>query len=365
MSVHTLADGRFYVHYRDRQNKGKWKRKYFGRGLEAEKKANDFNDSLNLRKHESKDTSKPFEILVNAYMDAKVSKVQKSTLDNFLWKMDGVILPTLGRNIRAMAMTHERMDRYVNDRLKAKNKNGGTIKRTTVHRELSDIRAVLNWAAKRRYIAFNPLKDYEMPKRDDDDTIHYPTAAEIAGILRHAPEQLSRAVKISYYTGLRPGRRELFSMQWCNIDFDAATITVKSAKKGGKYKFREVPIHPDFLAELRTWYLKDGAPDGYIVHYRGRPVKSLKKSFAAAKRKAKIKRRLRLYDIRHCFASLLLKHHADLKSTSELLGHSRPDTTMKFYQHTDAAMHRDAISRLPAIDTTVIPQESGTIKKAA
>jgi integrase len=261
-------------------------------------------------------------------------------------------------------MTPERMDRYVNERLKAKNKNGGTIKRTTVHRELSDIKAVLNWAVKRRYIAFNHLDKYEMPKRDDE-TIIYPTVAEIKAILKHAPEHLKRAIKISYYVGLRPGVRELFNMQWHHVDFEAATITVKSAKKGGKFKFRSVPIHPDFLAQLKAWYKADASTDGYIVHYRGKPVKSLKKSFASAKRHAKIKRRIRLYDFRHCFASLLLKNHADLKATSEILGHSRPDTTMKFYQATDTQMHRDAINRLPSIDNTLIPQESGTIKKAA
>jgi hypothetical protein len=121
MSVHQLKDGRWYVHFRDRQQKGKWRRKYFGRGVKAEKQARDFNDSLNLRKHESKDTSAFFVDLVNAYAEAKLSRIQETTLENFMWKMKGVMLPQLG-HVRAMSLTPKRINRYINTRLKAKTK---------------------------------------------------------------------------------------------------------------------------------------------------------------------------------------------------------------------------------------------------
>jgi len=51
----------------------------------------------------------------------------------------------------------------------------------------------------------------------------------------------------------------------------------------------------------------------------------------AAKKRAGINRRLRIYDFRHSFATTVLGQEADLKSTSEILGHSRPETTMKHY----------------------------------
>ena len=82
-------------------------------------------------------------------------------------------------------------------------------------------------------------------------------------------------------------------------------------------------------------------------------MKVLKKSFKKAKEKAKITRRLRMYDFRHAFATQLLRHHADLKSTSQLLGHTRTDTTTRIYQHVDFEMHQDAVSRLPAIDLDI------------
>ena len=363
MSFHQLTDGRWFVQYPDKLRPGKKKRKYFGRGLEAEQKAIEFNESLQLRKQGSrkpKDNSAYFSDLVNEYAGARLSHIQESTLTNFMYKMKGVILPELGA-IPAMSITPKKIDGYIKTRLtksrtiKRVTKTGAiktrTIKpakKTTIHRELSDIKAVLNWAVRRKMIAFNPIEKYEMPKRDDE-VILYPGENEINAILNHSAPHLVRAISISYYTGLRPGEKELYSMKWHHVDFRANTILVKSAKKGAKYKHRIVPLHPEFTATLKQWYDEDNSPNGSIIHYRGKRVRSLKKSFATAKQKAGVTRRLRLYDFRHCFASLLLKNSADLKATSELLGHSRTDTTTRIYQHTDFKMHQDAVSKLPAI----------------
>ena len=207
-----------------------------------------------------------------------------------------------------------------------------------------------------------------MPKRDDD-VILYPGESEINAILNHAPERLKRAICISYYTGLRPGEKELFSMQWNQVDFNANTIMVKSARKGSRYIHRIVPIHLQLTALLRQWF-DQGENKGHVIQYRGKPVKSLKKVFKNTKEKAGITRRLRLYDFRHAFVSLLLKNSADLKATSEIAGHSRTDTTTRIYQHTDFKMHQDAISRLPALElgnpekkvTKVIPLKSRAAK---
>jgi integrase len=289
--------------------------------------------------------------LVNSYAEAKVGIIQESSLTNFMWKMDGVILPQLGQ-LRAMNITPKRIDQYIGRRLKSKNRRGGSIKRTTIHREISDIKAVLNWAERRQYIAFNPITKYEMPKRDDA-IILPPSPDEIKSILKHSPDRLLRAISLSYYTGLRPGRRELYSLKWSDVDFTGGTIMVTSAKKGGHFKYRMVPIHPDFVEVLNQWRDQDNNPDGPIIHYRKKPVKSLKKIFNQVKEKAGINRRLTMYSFRHAFATLLLKHNADLKSTSELLGHSRTDTTTRIYQHVDFEMHKEAVKKLPAIDLTI------------
>jgi integrase len=374
MSVSQLKDGRWIVYFRPGTlpDDPKRTREYFGRGLEGERMARDRDDELHrlhLRawtRRTPRSHSLRFEQLVQPYVDSKMGSMSSSTRDRFLQKMASVILPIIGP-LRALNMTPDRMDRYVIERLtspvmrymgrgkfkKIVDPQTGKprmIKRSTIHREISDIKAVLSWAAnpKRRYIAKNPLDGYEMPQRDDE-IILPPTKTEVNAMMANAPPHLVRALSVSYYTGLRPGAVELFSLRWSDIDWDGRAILIRSAKKGGP-RMRLLPIHKDFLDQLRRWYEEDRKPGGHIIHYRGRPIKRMHKAFQTAKKKAGISRRLRPYDFRHAFATTLLRQRSDLKGTSELLGHSRPDTTMRIYQHTDLELHRHIIGLLPALD---------------
>lgn len=360
MSVHQKRDGRWFAVWIDPKTR-RQRARMFGRGPEAERAARDFNSSIPSRRYEHRTPtpgSATFSDLANSYAESRVGIMEKVSLDNWLWKMRGIIFPALG-HLRAMDITPARLDRYVKARLSTLKKNDrpdlGTIKRTTVHRELSDIRAVLNWAARRRYIPFNPAAAYEMPKRDDA-IILPPTINEISAIVRVAPEHLARAIVISYYTGLRPGPRELFSLNWSDVDFDSGTITVRSARKGGS-RWRIVPIHRAMFPLLTSWrsadHITGDAHDAPIIHFAGQRIASIKKAYITAKRRAGIARRLPLYALRHAFATETLRGSADLKSVSALLGHTRTDTTTRIYQHINTAQTRDAVERLPALDVPV------------
>ena len=115
-----------------------------------------------------------------------------------------------------------------------------------------------------------------------------------------------------------------------------------------------ISIHDDFLPVLQGWRdadLSNGKNDGdYIITYRGKPVDRISRAFATVKRKAGITRKLPPYAFRHGFAAGVLAAVADLKSTSEILGHSRSDTTTRIYQHTDMELHRRSIGKLPALE---------------
>lgn len=135
MSVHQKKDGRWFVQYPDKLRPGTKKRKYFGRGPEAEQKAIAFNESLNLGKQGRKkqsDQSAYFVDLVNEYAAGRLAHIQESTLDNFMFKMQGVILPAF-HNMRAMSITPKAVDKYVKDRLTKTR----TVKQTTKTARLS------------------------------------------------------------------------------------------------------------------------------------------------------------------------------------------------------------------------------------
>lgn len=372
MAITQKSDGRWCVYYRDSES-GRQIWKYFGRGIEAEKNAREYNAALDLRSYEQRtprQQSPLFFELVNEYIKAKFGLIEKSTKDNFLTKMRGVIGPAIG-HLPAIKLTPRRIDKYVTKRLTTQKRipirygvgkklvkfkpavdsegKALYIKRTTVNREISDIQAVLNWSVAEGYLTHNPLSGYRKPKRDDE-IIAPPTIDEIRRLFAQAPEHLVRALMLSYYSGIRPGAVELLSICWNDIDFEGQLIFIRSARKNG-IKSRRVPIHKKFADRLQSWYEADRKINAeHVVHFRGRKVKRISKSFATAKRKAKIMRRLTPYSFRHAFATYLLENTADLKTTSEMLGHTRTDTTTRIYQHSNLPMRRKTIERLPALD---------------
>lgn len=98
---------------------------------------------------------------------------------------------------------------------------------------------------------------------------------------------------------------------------------------------------------MNNWFDEDQKADmRYLIHYHGGPVDSLKTAWKAAKKRARVTRRLRMYDIRHAFIMTLLEKGADLKSVSEIAGHSSPDMTMKVYQHVSNDLKRQAVDLL-------------------
>jgi len=343
MSVHQLKDGRWFVQYRDNSKPSGYTREYFGRGLDAEREARDRNNALGLNPYESRtppEQTPLFVDMANAYLAGKIAENERNTIKVLMYKLNRNILPAIGE-LRITDITPGRIDKYVRARIL------DGVKRSTINRELTDIISILNWAVERRHIKYNPLHKYRKPKIDDE-IIFPPTSAEIRAIWTHAKPHLKRAMLISYYTGTRPGG-ELFSLKWRNVDWINKTINITSAKKNGPGG-RIVPLHIELITALESWYEEDQKrQDGTIVHYRGQPVASLRKTFTSAKHAAGITRKLPLYAFRHAFATNMLAMGGDLKSTSEMLGHASPKITMQVYQHTDAALHRKNIDKLPGI----------------
>lgn len=345
MSVHQLKDGRWVVRYPDPDGKDSNARKceYFGRGATAEQKARQRNESLALQKRrpiKNEDFSGPtFSELAGEYVVNKNFRNDNSR-DLCQLRLSANILPIIG-DIQAIRLTFDDLDRYVRLRRQS-------VKASTIRREITDIKAILNWATKRRppLIPMNPVRDFRAPL-PDDAVIIPPTKGEVQAILKHANERLKRAITLSWYTGLRPGAVELFALKWDSVLWESSVIRIVSAEKGGP-GLRHVPIHPLLLDTLKSWYKVDDNTIGPIIHDKGRGIASLKKAWKIAKQKAGITRRLRLYDLRHFFVTTAIETGTDYKTLSEIVG-SSPETFRKYYQHVSSAAMVSAIGNMPDI----------------
>ena len=150
-----------------------------------------------------------------------------------------------------------------------------------------------------------------------------------------------RAVLLMLFGGLRIS--EAANVRWRDVDLEAGTLMVIDGKGG---KDRMIPLHPILLIELtrvesprKTWAVAgkiDGSPlkQKSLAHIFERWLPGFDLNISA-------------HQLRHSFATELLRAGADLRSIQELLGHTSLETTQRYLTLTNHQL-RVAVDKLPS-----------------
>ena len=251
MAVTQKPDGRWCVYYRVRGADGKSRVKWesFGRGATAEARAYARDAELGLlRRRPRQETCGPSVLeLAKEYRDKRgFNANSKKQLDI---RIAAHLAPAFGAT-PALRLKSADVDAYVEARRAA-----GAVN-ATIARELTDLKAILNWSVKRDppLIPHNPIANYRKP-RAAVTAAQPPTRAEAVRILNCALPHVRRAMLLSWHLGLRP-QGELLALTWESVRWESRRILVVSSAKGGPAA-REVPIHPKLLPALRKWHASD------------------------------------------------------------------------------------------------------------
>jgi len=203
----------------------------------------------------------------------------------------------------------------------------------------------------------------------------------LESFLNHFPDHYPQALTLAR-TGMRFG--EALALQWDDIDFEGRFITIKRTFSRGKIglpkngKCRRI----DTSKQL-TQVLKDAkhqhkietinrgwgrVPKWVFVSSAGTPLDInhwRKRVFYKAIEKAGL-RKIRVHDIRHTYASLLIQAGESLAYVRDQLGHHSISVTVDIYGHLTPGGNKDAVDRLddPTPDAT-IRNLSATNKKGA
>lgn len=167
------------------------------------------------------------------------------------------------------------------------------------------------------------------PKRDKKLPVVL-SASEVISILQATKNLKHRAVLgLIYSSGLRIG--ELLNLRLEDIDVERRQVFVRQSK--GR-KDRMVILAESILPLFQN-YLLTYRPENYVVE--GKPGKayspeSVRAFLRRSCKRAKITKHVTPHTLRHSFATHLLENGVGLRHIQELLGHSRPETTM-IYTH--------------------------------
>jgi site-specific recombinase XerD len=153
---------------------------------------------------------------------------------------------------------------------------------------------------------------------------------EIIDIIRHTRNLKHRAtIAMIYSSGMRIS--ELINLKISDLNIDRRQVIIKQAK-GRKDR---IVILADSMIPLIMNYMQTYKPTHYFIEGQSGKQYSTNSIRSFLKRScelAGIKSRVTPHTLRHSYATHLLEYGIDIRYIQELLGHSRPETTM-IYTH--------------------------------
>ena len=168
-----------------------------------------------------------------------------------------------------------------------------------------------------------PKKDQKLP-----NVLSHEEVIELIRVTKNIKHRI--CIAFLYSSGLRVG--ELISLKIVHIDIQRKMVKIH---KGKGRKDRYVPIANVILPLLQN-YLTTYKPKTYLIEgmIEGTTYSAISiRNFLARNCKlASIKKRVTPHTLRHSYATHLLENGTDIRYIQELLGHSRPETTM-IYTH--------------------------------
>ena len=167
---------------------------------------------------------------------------------------------------------------------------------SSVNRELAVLRILLRLAKRHKKIGSVPEFNLESEKSRRRQRVA--TDDEYQALLANMPRHAARALIGLYETSARVN--ELLRLTWDRVDEKAGVIRFKAEHVKEKMA-RVTPISPEFRAvlnELRAEQKALTSIGGHVFTNKGKPIKSVRKQFEAARRAAGISD-LRLHDLRH------------------------------------------------------------------
>lgn len=203
-----------------------------------------------------------------------------------------------------------------------------TVSKATINREVATLRKILNKAVEWKIIPVNPFQGLKLFDEREFIRKRYLKPDEIRLLLECCTPAVRNVVTFALYTGRRHG--EILGMRWQEVDLDNGYVYFPRTKKKEPDQVAIPPRARELLEKLGV------GPRGEFVFMKERggtgPLKYIRAQFMSALAKGGIKD-FRFHDLRHTAVSYMMMNGIDLKTISELVGHTTAEMVDQRYGH--------------------------------
>jgi Site-specific recombinase XerD len=274
-------------------------------------------------------------------------RMRESTLAAHDGVIRGHLIPVLGKH-KLQALRPEHIQAFINHQKH--------LAPATVIRQMGILKSALKQARENQLINRNPAEFAKLPKQEQKE-IDALTVEEQVTLLKMLPESThGRALRFALGTGLRAS--ELCGLRWRDVEAERIQIRQTCVLVNGRPVYgspktkagrRAIPLNTKLTAILeqqkqaqRLERIKAGSAwvnEGFVF---ATPIgtsldrHNLARTYRGILSKAGLKTR-GLHTLRHSFATNWVQGGHDLRTLSELLGHSKVAFTMQTYVHSSTA----------------------------
>lgn len=300
------------------------------------------------------------DFLTTWLVDIAAVKVRPATLRSYVMYVKLHLIPGLGKK-RLARLTPADVRAFLADR-RAAGLSPATVKQ--IH---AILRSALAHAVREDLVARNVARLVVVPAGPRHEVV--PLSVEEAKQLLVAArnDRLYPLWAVALAIGLRRG--EALGLRWCDIDLESGTLRVRQSLQRvdgalavvppkTERSRRSIPLpaiavtalqeHRERMAIESTRRGQPLSADGFVFTSSiGTPLepRNVNRAFVALLGRAGL-RHVRLHDLRHTCASLLLAQGVPARVVMETLGHSAIAVTMNTYSHVLPSLQREAADRM-------------------
>lgn len=372
-NIYKRKDGRWegrYILSKTAAGKAVYKSVYGHSYLETKQKLIELK--YIYRHNERKNTANADKLMISAvcyeWLHLKKPQIKESSFIKYVNIVENYIVCHIG-SLKLKNITRSKIEQFLNNLLKNGGRNKKTLSAKTVSDIFSILKRILEYARHKYKISLCDFKSLKI--RLNKKPVRILNKEEYKKLIKYLLNHLDKinmGILLVLFTGIRIG--ELCALKYENLLIDEAALVVagtlqriqsKNPDTTKKTKViltapkssssvRKIPI-PSLLIPLIKKIYSD--KDGFLLTGSKQKFvepRTVQNHFRRILHRAKISR-TNFHILRHTFATQCLLSGMDVKSLSEILGHSNINITLDKYVHPSFEEKKQFIDKLGSLLT--------------